>query len=59
MNEVGDAVVHLSNDMVEWVTGHVLDVCGGMSIPQGHDFEEVNRAMYEDDLMDACMGSKP
>jgi NAD(P)-dependent dehydrogenase (short-subunit alcohol dehydrogenase family) len=54
--EVGDAVVYLSGDMGKWVTGQVFSVCGGLSIPQGDDFEEINRMMYGDEVMDACMG---
>jgi len=54
--EVGDAVVYLSSDMGKWVTGQVFSVCGGMSIPRGDDFEELNRMMYGDEVMDACMG---
>ena len=54
--EIGDAVVYLSGDAGEWVTGQVLSVCGGMGIPQGEDFEELNRALYGDDVMDACVG---
>jgi NAD(P)-dependent dehydrogenase (short-subunit alcohol dehydrogenase family) len=54
--EVGDAVVYLSADTGKWVTGQVLSVCGGMSIPQGDDFEELNRMMYGDELMDSVTG---
>jgi NAD(P)-dependent dehydrogenase (short-subunit alcohol dehydrogenase family) len=56
--EVGDAIVYLSSDMGKWVTGQIFSVCGGMSIPQGDDFEELNRMMYGDEVMDACMGKK-
>ena len=56
--EVGDAIVYLSSDMGKWVTGQVFSVCGGLSIPQGDDFEELNRMMYGDEVMDACMGKK-
>ena len=56
--EVGDAVIYLSSDMGKWVTGQVFSVCGGLSIPQGDDFEELNRMMYGDEVMDACMGKK-
>ena len=56
--EVGDAIVFLSSDMGKWVTGQVFSVCGGMSIPQGDDFEELNRMMYGDEVMDACMGKE-
>lgn len=54
--EVGDAVIYLSSEAGRWVTGQVLNVCGGMSVPQGEDFEELNRMIYGDDVMDACMG---
>jgi NAD(P)-dependent dehydrogenase (short-subunit alcohol dehydrogenase family) len=56
--EVGDAVIYLSSDMGKWVTGQLFSVCGGMSIPQGEDFEELNRMMYGDEVMDACVGPK-
>jgi NAD(P)-dependent dehydrogenase (short-subunit alcohol dehydrogenase family) len=56
--EVGDAIVYLSSGMGKWVTGQVFSVCGGLSIPQGEDFEEVNRMMYSDEVMDACIGKK-
>ena len=37
-------------------TGVASDVrSGGISIPQGDDFEELNRMMYGDDVMDACV----
>ena len=54
--EVGDAVVYLSADTGKWVTGQILGVCGGMSIPRGDDFEELNRMMYGDEVMNAVMG---
>ena len=54
--EVGDAVVYLSADTGKWVTGQIFSVCGGMSIAQGDDFEELNRMMYGDELMDSVMG---
>ena len=54
--EVGDAVVYLSADSGKWVTGQVLGVCGGMMVPQGQDFEELNRMMYGDEVMDAVTG---
>ena len=56
--EVGDAIVYLSSDVGKWITGQVFSVCGGMSIPRGDDFEELNRMMYGDEVMDACMGKK-
>jgi NAD(P)-dependent dehydrogenase (short-subunit alcohol dehydrogenase family) len=54
--EVGDAVVYFSADSGKWVTGQVLGVCGGMIIAQGQDFDELNRMMYGDELMDSVTG---
>ncbi|MGB5265882.1 MAG: SDR family oxidoreductase [Polyangiales bacterium] len=54
--EVGDAVVYFSADSGKWVTGQILGVCGGMIIAQGQDFEELNRMMYGDELMDSAIG---
>ena len=54
--EIGDAVVYFAGDAGKWVTGQVLGVCGGMMIPEGDDFEELNRMMYGDEVMDACIG---
>ena len=56
LEEVGDAVVYLSAESGQWVTGQVLGVCGGMSTAQGDDFEEVNRMTYGDEVMDSVMG---
>jgi hypothetical protein len=42
--------------MGKWVTGQVFSVCGGMGIPQGDDFEGLNRMMYGDEVMDDCIG---
>jgi NAD(P)-dependent dehydrogenase (short-subunit alcohol dehydrogenase family) len=56
--EIGDGVVYLSGDTGKWITGQIFSICGGLSIPQGDDFEEVNRMMYGDEVMDACIGPK-
>jgi len=50
---LADAVVYLSAARGKWVMGQILSVCGGMSIPQGDDFEELKRMMYGDELMDS------
>jgi hypothetical protein len=48
--------VYFCADSGKWVTGQVLGVCGGMMIPRGQDFEELNRMMYGDELMDSVTG---
>lgn len=54
--EQGDAVLYFASDMGKWVTGQTLGVCGGMSVPVGEDFEQLNRTLYGDAVMDACLG---
>jgi NAD(P)-dependent dehydrogenase (short-subunit alcohol dehydrogenase family) len=52
--EQGDAVLYFASDMGKWVTGQILGVCGGMSVSVGEDFEDLNRQLYGDDVMNAC-----
>jgi NAD(P)-dependent dehydrogenase (short-subunit alcohol dehydrogenase family) len=54
--EQGDAVLYFASDMGKWVTGQTLGVCGGMSVSVGEDFEQLNRTLYGDTVMDACLG---
>lgn len=54
--EQGDAVLYFASDMGRWVTGQTLGVCGGMSVPVGEDFEQLNRSLYGDPVMDTCLG---
>jgi NAD(P)-dependent dehydrogenase (short-subunit alcohol dehydrogenase family) len=56
--EIGDAVLYFASSTGKWVTGQVLGVCGGMMIAQGDDFEELNRMMYGNEVMDAYVGPK-
>lgn len=55
--EQGDAVLYFASQMGRWVTGQILGVCGGMSVPVGEDFEDLNRQLYGDDVMNDCQGS--
>ena len=54
--EIGDGAVFLASDASRWVTGQVLGICGGMSIPMGEDFESMNRQIHGDELMDSFTG---
>ncbi len=49
--EIGDAVVYFSADSGAWVTGQVLGVDGGMSVPPGTDFESLCRRIFGDEPM--------
>jgi len=57
--EIGDAVVYFAADSGAWVTGQVLAVDGGMTIPVGADFEGLCRRVYGDEVMRGCKGPEP
>jgi enoyl-[acyl-carrier-protein] reductase (NADH) len=44
--EIGEAIAYLSGPRGTWVTGQVLSVDGGHSIPQGASFEPVVRVAF-------------
>lgn len=54
--EVGDAVMYFCAESGAWVTGQVIGVDGGLTVPVGEDFEMLCRRMYGDELMDRCVG---
>jgi NAD(P)-dependent dehydrogenase (short-subunit alcohol dehydrogenase family) len=50
--EIGDAVIFLSSPSAAWITGQILGVDGGMTIPQGQSFEPAARAALGNDVID-------
>lgn len=52
-DEVADTAVYLSSDQSRFVTGQVIGVDGGLSL-HVHDYEELSRTVYSDELVDAC-----
>ncbi len=54
--EIGEAVLYFGSTPGVWVTGQILAVDGGMSIPEGVSFEKLCRKLYGDEAMDDCMG---
>jgi 3-oxoacyl-[acyl-carrier protein] reductase len=52
--EVGEAIVYLSADSGSWVTGQVFAVDGGMTLPEGPEYERLCRRALGDALMDRC-----
>ncbi len=57
--EIGEAVVYFSASSGAWVTGQVLAVDGGMTLPEGPAYEKLCRRIYGDELMDRCVGPAP
>ena len=51
VEDVTRAVVYLASDQSEWVTGQILNVCGGFNlIPPSMDLEGSARALFPDEM---------
>jgi NAD(P)-dependent dehydrogenase (short-subunit alcohol dehydrogenase family) len=50
-DDITRAVIYLASDQSEWVTGQVLNVCGGFNlIPPSMDLERSARALFPDEM---------
>ena len=51
VDDVTRAVIYLASDQSEWVTGQLLNVCGGFNlIPPSMDLEGSARALFADEM---------
>jgi NAD(P)-dependent dehydrogenase (short-subunit alcohol dehydrogenase family) len=51
VEDVARAVIYLASDQSQWVTGQLLNVCGGFNlIPPSMDLEDSARALFPDDM---------
>ena len=50
--DIAQAVAFLVSDASEWITGEMLNVDGGFSVPDGEDFEHTARMVVGDDAVD-------
>ena len=51
--EVGDGVLYLVSDLSSWVTGQVMNVCGGITASDHDDFSGLCRRMLGDEAFEA------
>jgi NAD(P)-dependent dehydrogenase (short-subunit alcohol dehydrogenase family) len=51
VEDVARAVIYLASDQSQWVTGQLLNVCGGFNlIPPSMDLEDAARALFPDEM---------
>lgn len=51
--DIARAVAFLASDDASWITGQMLNVCGGLTIHDGNDFEPLARQAFGDAAIDA------
>jgi hypothetical protein len=59
--DIAQAVAFLASDNASWVTGQMLNVCGGLSVHGGASYEGLARMLFGDDAIDDLQpsGSSP
>jgi hypothetical protein len=55
-DDIARAVAFLASDDAAWITGQMLNVCGGLSVHDGANYEGLARMLFGDDAID---GVKP
>jgi NAD(P)-dependent dehydrogenase (short-subunit alcohol dehydrogenase family) len=50
--DIAQAVAFLASDAASWVTGQMLNVCGGLSVHDGANYEGLARMLFGDDAID-------
>jgi NAD(P)-dependent dehydrogenase (short-subunit alcohol dehydrogenase family) len=51
--DIAGAVTFLASDDASWITGQMLNVCGGLSVHDGANYEGLARMVFGDDAIDA------
>jgi len=50
--DIAKAVAFLASDQAEWITGQILNVCGGMSVHAGDNYEGLARMIFGDEAIE-------
>lgn len=51
-DDIARAVAFLASDDAAWITGQLLNVCGGLSVHDGANYEGLARMLFGDDVID-------
>jgi NAD(P)-dependent dehydrogenase (short-subunit alcohol dehydrogenase family) len=54
--EIGDAVAFLASPRASWITGQILGVDGGLSVPMVANLQGVARKLHGDKMVDLNLG---
>src|ERR1700712_4893240 len=57
--DIAEAVGFLASDAASWVTGQMLNVCGGLSVHDGANYEGLARMVFGDDAIDDAKPQGP
>src|SRR5271163_2291120 len=55
--DIAKAVAFLASEEASWVTGQMLNVCGGLSVHDGANYEGLARMVFGDSAIDAVSAS--
>jgi NAD(P)-dependent dehydrogenase (short-subunit alcohol dehydrogenase family) len=60
-DDIAQAVGFLASDKASWITGQMLNVCGGLSVHDGASYEGLARMLFGDDAIDdlSPSGTRP
>jgi NAD(P)-dependent dehydrogenase (short-subunit alcohol dehydrogenase family) len=50
--DIAKAVAFFASEQAEWITGQVLNVCGGMSVHAGDNYESLARMVFGDEAIE-------
>jgi hypothetical protein len=50
--DIAKAVAFLASDDASWITGQLLNVCGGLTVHDGDNYEGLARMVFGDDAIE-------
>lgn len=56
--DIATAVAFLASDDASWITGQMLNVCGGLSVHDGGNYEGLARRLFGEEAIDGTLPSR-